>query len=78
MTALQTHIVIKLQTQKTLIAKKVKSKSFDEIQKHKLWQNSKKYYFDNSNSEEEFLTQSFGKNNLTPQQPMSYALLRFC
>ena len=31
----------------------------------------KKYYCDNSNSEEElFFTQSFAKNNLTPQQSM--------
>ena len=41
-TTLQTHIVIKLQTQKTLIAKKIGNKSFDEPD------------FDNSNSKEEF------------------------
>ena len=60
-----------------------KNLNSNKIQKLKFWWNSKiqivtklkKSHFDNSNSEEEFfLTQAFGKNNLTPQQLMRYTL----
>ena len=38
---------------------------------------TKKSYFYNSNSVEDFFTQSFGKNNFTPQQPMRCTLAIF-
>ena len=76
-TTLQTRIVIKLQTQKTLITTKVKNKSFAKIQKHKLCQNSKNLILTIQILRKNFFfTQSFGKNNLTPQQPMRCILAK--
>ena len=67
--------MIKLQTQKTKIASKVKKTQILIELKHLFCDTTQNSFSDNSNSEKGInCTQSFGNNNLTPQQPMRCTL----